>query len=133
MSKNNRIYTFDNLKVVLIFFVIFHHCTVPYFVKDGINWQSSYIFDNIYIWTMTFTMPLFIVISGYFYKKHGIKHNLRKYLYPCVLISVVNLTIAKLSPAPFMSDRPLSYLGYAMWFLWVLFIYSIITPPPPLF
>ncbi len=129
MSAVNRIYTFDTLKIILIFCVIFHHCTVPYFVSDGISWNHSEIFETIYLLSMTFTMPLFVIISGYFYKPHSPATCIRRYLWPCIAVSVILFAISTLSPAPYMSARPVWDLGYAMWFLYVLFIYSIITPP----
>lgn len=129
MSNRERIYTFDTIKIILILCVIFHHCTVPYFINDGINWTESKIFDTIYLLTMTFTMPLFMIISGYFFKPRPLYLCIRQYLFPCIIISGVLFIISTWSPAPFMSERPISNIGYAMWFIYLLFIYSAITPP----
>lgn len=128
--KSNRIYTFDTLKFLLIFCVIFHHASIPYFFKDnGVVWGRDSLFEAIYVFSMTATMPLFIIISGYFFRPLPLKCSLNRYLLPCLLFSVVNICMAKTSSAPFIHDREVYSFGYAMWFLWVLFVYSAITPP----
>ena len=57
----NRNYLLDNLKVVLIFFVVFGH-VIEYYIKDNSVLRTIYIF--IYI----FHMPLFVFVSGYLSK-----------------------------------------------------------------
>ena len=71
-----RYYLLDNLKVILIFFVVFGH-VIEYYINDNSILMTLYIF--IYI----FHMPLFIFISGYlsknFYKmKRKAIRNLKK-------------------------------------------------------
>ena len=74
-----RNYLLDNLKVILIFFVVFGH-TIEYYIKDSKILMTTYIF--IYI----FHMPLFIFISGYlsknFYKmkRKAVKNLLIPYI-----------------------------------------------------
>lgn len=56
-----RDYLFDNMKLLLIFLVIFAHLIEPYT-------NSSLWLTKLYLLIYTFHMPLFIFISGYFSK-----------------------------------------------------------------
>lgn len=51
--------SFDFIKGVLIFLVVWGHCI--HFFVDG-----DYLLDPFYIWIYSFHMPLFIFVSGYF-------------------------------------------------------------------
>lgn len=59
--KKERDYLFDNIKLLLIFLVVFAHLAEPY--VNGSLWLK-----RIYLMIYTFHMPLFIFISGYFSK-----------------------------------------------------------------
>ena len=60
-DENNRIYYFDNIKFILIFFVVFSHL-ISIIVPENINATRIWLFINLV------TMPLFVFISGYFSK-----------------------------------------------------------------
>jgi fucose 4-O-acetylase-like acetyltransferase len=64
MEQANRNAFFDNLKFILIFFVIFAH-TLTQLVK------SAPIIEVLYTYIYSFHMFLFIFVSGYFSKKIG--------------------------------------------------------------
>lgn len=61
-SFEKRDYLIDNLKVILMFAVVFGH-TIEYYINQDDTLKSMYMY--IYI----FHMPLFIFISGYPPKK----------------------------------------------------------------
>ena len=63
-EKSERIYLFDNLKFILIFFVVFGHC-IMIFVND--------ITLRVYMYIYLFHMPTFVFISGYFFKRRNKK------------------------------------------------------------
>lgn len=67
-----RNYKFDNLKAIMIFFVVFGHCLE--LIKGNIS-------KNIYVWIYTFHMPIFVYISGYFAKFNFKKILKFTYLY----------------------------------------------------
>ena len=60
--RNNN-YFIDNLKVILIFLVVFGHLIERY-----IDTNSTLL--GVYMFIYTFHMPLFIFVSGFLSKKH---------------------------------------------------------------
>lgn len=67
MNYMERGYQYDNIKFILILFVIFGHLLE--YIKGDIS-------ENIYRIIYTFHMPVFIFISGYF-----AKYNRKKLFY----------------------------------------------------
>ena len=61
-SLKIRNYLVDNLKVILIFLVVFGH-TIEYYIGQ------SAILRGIYMYIYIFHMPLFVYISGYLSQK----------------------------------------------------------------
>ncbi len=120
-GNKERVYLWDNLKVVLIIFVVTIHSVVVYEIA-GARWIS-------YLWVfmMSFTMPLFTIISGYWYKENLFLNNTIKLLYPCILFSIINFAIGYFCGA-YPEGIPFPKPGYAMWYIWALFCYSLITP-----
>lgn len=115
-----RIFLWDNLKVVLMLMVVLTHCIVPY---QSERWVGYY-----WIFIMTFTMPLFTIISGFWYKKRAFGKNVKQLLYPCILFSIINFTVGYKYYQTIYGEIKFLNLGYAMWYLWALFIYYCITP-----
>lgn len=120
MEEKQRIYLWDNLKVLLMFFVVVAHCIYPYLLNNE-KWVSF-----LWIFILTFTMPLFTLMSGFFYKKRSIKYSVERFLYPCILFSILNYSIA--IPLGCYPNGISLKSGYAMWYIWVLFIYYNVTP-----
>ena len=102
-------------------FVIIHHCSLPYLTLNGSEWVK-YFFCLI-----SFTMPTFTMISGYFFKEKSFLNRVSSYLIPGILFSAINILVAKLSPLESINNRPITQLGYAMWFFFALFIYTVFT------
>lgn len=121
-----RIALWDNLKVILMMLVVITH-SVNIYQLDGDYWIQF-----LWIPIMTFTMPAFMMVSGYWYRERTLKYSMVHYLYPCVLFSMVNYFVGSFTGAyPSLNEMlvniPLKF-GWAMWYIWALFIYSIITP-----
>lgn len=70
---------------------------------------------------------MFTLISGYLYKQRNLKELLSKYIYPMLLFSAVNFAIGYLFYDKY--HEGINIIGYAMWYLWALFWFQIITPP----
>lgn len=81
--SSQRDYLFDNLKFVLITFVVFAHFIEPY-IDQSVTIKAAFV--GIYF----FHMPFFIFISGYFSKSassQSIESNLRNMLIPYIIFS----------------------------------------------
>lgn len=79
---------------------------------------------------MTYTMPLFTLASGFFFKGKPLKQVALRFLWPCLIFSVVNFAWGSLFYEPYKEATVKTYLrfGYAMWYLWALFVYYLVTP-----
>lgn len=60
--------------------------SVNVYQLDGYEWIQYF-----WILIMTYTMPLFMMISGFWYKQRNTKYCLKHYLYPCLVFSVINI------------------------------------------
>lgn len=114
-----RNYLLDNLKVILIFFVVFGH-TIEYYIKDSKVLMILYIF--IYI----FHMPLFIFISGYlsknFYKMK--RKAVKNLLIPYIIFNMIWYTAVYIGTKRAMFS--VMYPGWTLWYLLSLFFWRII-------
>lgn len=120
MRVNERNYLLDNLKAILIFFVVFGH-VIEYYVMDSNSLRAIYIF--IYV----FHMPLFVFISGYFSKKtKGIHDSVNTLLIPYIIFNLIWYTAVylKTGDAMFSVINP----GWTLWYLISLFFWRIILP-----
>lgn len=119
--QNNRDYLFDNYKVFLIFLVVVGH-----FIGPSVGCND---FLRILKWIIvSFHMPAFIFISGYFSKKE-----------------LPILTIIQRLAVPYIAYEIIYYLWYTfvthketglhllkpkftLWYLLALFLWKIVTP-----
>ena len=108
----------DNLKVIMILGIVFEHTLIVY---DYPHWLEL-------IWALfiSWLMPLFTLISGYWFKQRSVKQLLEKYLYPMLLFSAINFFIGYFFYPNY--HKGLHLIGYAMWYLWALFVFALITP-----
>lgn len=113
-----RNYLLDNLKVVLIFFVVFGH-VIEYYIKDNSILRIVYVF--IYI----FHMPLFIFISGYFSKNfYRMKRKaIRNLLIPYITFNMIWYTAVYIGTKENMFSLLLP--GWTLWYLLSLFFWRI--------
>jgi len=114
-----RLYLFDNIKVFLIIFVVIFHCLVPYTRVTSSSWITV-----LWSFVMSYTMPLFFAVSGYFYKRRTLKDNVLKYMYPCVLFSILLYAWGYFFYPPYKNGLSVGITGYAMWFLLAIFVYQ---------
>lgn len=113
-----RDYLVDNLKVVLMFSVVFGH-TIEYYINQ------EYILEGMYMYIYIFHMPLFIFISGYLSKK-SVKSNLilvKKLLIPYVFFDIVWYIGVYLVTGENMFS--IFYPGWTLWYLLSLFFWKI--------
>lgn len=112
---NVRLYKFDNIKFLLIFFVVFAHL-LELFDTNG----------AIYRWIYSFHMPFFIFIFGFF-SKFKIKNLLNKFILPYMIFQVLYILFEN-----YILHNNLTMQFYQpYWLLWYLFssaIYLLILP-----
>lgn len=124
IESKERDYSFDNLKVLLIFLVVFGHMiniiyTFQEIEKDKIVeavWNVIYIFH----------MPLFVMISGYFSKKYGnfresMVDMLESLVIPYFVFNAAFILMHKKLMLPILPDS-------AMWYLYALIAWRLMLP-----
>ena len=117
--KEKCIYKFDNIKVFLMILVIIAHTLINSYGDKGMEY--------IRFICLCYTMPLFTFISGYLSKKEqSLKKNCIRLLLPCIIFTIINDLVQEwVNPNYIFSwKQP----GFAMWYLWVLFVYRFALP-----
>jgi len=117
-AVKRRNYLIDNLKVVLIFFVVFGH-VIEYYIKDNSILRIIYVF--IYI----FHMPLFVFISGYLSKNfYRMKRKaIKNLLIPYIIFNMIWYTAVYIGTKENMFSLLLP--GWTLWYLLSLFFWRI--------
>lgn len=118
MAITNNRHFIDNIKVVLIFLVVFGHLIERYI-------ESSNILMAIYMFIYIFHMPLFIYISGYLSKNlnKNKKVFLKNLLIPYILLNIVWYTLVYIYTG--QVNLPIIYPGWTLWFLLSLFFWRV--------
>lgn len=113
---------FDNLRLVLIFFVVFGHLIQPYTTDFS---TISSLYTIIY----TFHMPAFILVSGYFARGSGdfshIKRLFKQLIIPYLIFQVaygIFYYLIGLEP----KSHSLFYPRWSLWFLLSLFSWHLL-------
>lgn len=111
-----RNYLFDNLKVLLIFLVVFGHFSERYI-------NSDISFKNIYIYIYMFHMPLFVFASGYFSKNVDKcrEKAIQDLLVPFIVLNA--LYYACLYFVGGITDINIFIPGWTLWYLISLFFW----------
>lgn len=115
-EKNERIYLFDNLKVILIFLVVFGHC-IMIFLND--------ITIKVYMYIYLFHMPTFVFISGYFFKRRNKKvlSFILKYLvFQCLYLLVASIIDKNTN----FNISSIFDPYWIMWYMYCLIFWNII-------
>ena len=120
-SKKGRDYLFDNYKVLLIFLVVVGHFIEPAYGNNGLI--------NALKWMIvSFHMPAFIFISGYFSKRElPISASIRKLFVPYLVYEVIYYlfyTFIIQKDTGLYLARP----KFSLWYLLALFVWRVITP-----
>ena len=114
-----RISLFDNIKFLLIFLVVLGHLIEKY---TG----DFHIYNSVFVFIYTFHMPLFIFISGLFYKKKSAGKNVLTYLVLWFLVYCVNHCVyIFLGQNP--RFRPLTGLDGLPWFMFAMAAFWALT------
>ena len=118
MTITNNRHFIDNIKVVLIFLVVFGHLIERYI-------ESSNTLMAIYMFIYIFHMPLFIYISGYLSKNlnKSKKVFLKNLLIPYILLNIIWYILAYIYTGEV--DLPIIRPGWTLWFLLSLFFWRI--------
>lgn len=116
MTITNNRHFIDNIKVVLIFLVVFGHLIERYI-------ESSNTLMGIYIFIYIFHMPLFIYISGYLSKNlnKSNKAFFKNLLIPYILLNIIWYILAYIYTGEV--DLPIIRPGWTLWFLLSLFFW----------
>ncbi|TCN26728.1 fucose 4-O-acetylase-like acetyltransferase [Mesobacillus foraminis] len=127
--KLKRIPWFDNIKGLLIFLVVFGHAIEVYRHTAG-NESVKYLYDVIYF----FHMPLFIIISGYFYRPNKFDRVV-KLLSVFFIWQLVHGILSKLIKEQAIltltpEGRIFSIFEpyWTMWYLLGIVVWSVVTP-----
>lgn len=120
-KERTRDYLFDNYKALLIFLVVVGH-----FIEPA---TSNNIFFNGLKWIIvSFHMPAFIFISGYFSKrKLSISNLMQKLAIPYLVYEIIYYCLYT-----FILHKDtglyLDYPKFTLWYLLALFVWRAITP-----
>lgn len=115
-----RDFRLDTIKTIMILGIVVEHSLIVYGYP-----RSHELFWALMI---SWLMPMFTIISGYLYKQRKLKELLSKYLYPMFLFSAAIFALGFLFYDKY--HEGINIIGYAMWYLWALFWFQIIIPPP---
>lgn len=116
---SSRIYKFDSIKVWCMLLVVIVHTLN--------NSYGSVGQEMIRFFCLCYTMPMFTFISGYFSKPDSsFRKNVTSLLIPCILFTLVNDGVQLLVCPNY--HFTLTTPGFAMWYLWALFVYRISLP-----
>jgi fucose 4-O-acetylase-like acetyltransferase len=136
IKKGKRIEFIDSLKGFAIFLVLWGH-SIQY-LKNGADYFDNPVFEFIY----SFHMPLFFMISGFFFKS-SLKLNFRDFickkfiqlLLPCfiwaLIFVVIDMSVSIVREVDFnwtdALKRIINPFRWPFWFLRELFISYVIT------
>lgn len=116
MAITNKKYFIDNIKVVLIFLVVFGHLIERYI-------DTSNTLMGIYMFIYIFHMPLFVYISGYLSKNINKSNKifLKNLLIPYIFLNIIWYVLAYIYTGEI--NLPIIYPGWTLWFLLSLFFW----------
>lgn len=115
METKVREYKYDNLKFLMIFFVVFAHC-LEIMKDEGIP-------HYLYVFIYTFHMPIFIFISGYFAK--GTKESIMKFLGIYIVYQIAYCIFDKFI---LLQETNLRFFKpfWIMWYMFAICAWSIL-------
>lgn len=128
--ENKRNNYLDFVKAFLIFFVTFGH----FIQMFGFKFQSAFWDDRFSQFILSFHMPLFIGVSGFFTCKSIKKYNLKQYaknrflhlFIPMFSWCVISFVIFSLISKTFNFNSFLYIFEFGYWFIWAILLFSIL-------
>lgn len=120
-TPKSRDYLFDNYKALLIFLVVVSH-----FIEQG--YETNPFLYELKWFIVSFHMPAFIFVSGYFSKKHASMGKLiQKLVVPYLVYEVIYYLLYTLILHK-ETKLYLLYPKFSLWYLMALFFWRLITP-----
>lgn len=127
VKSDNRIIGLDLLKGLVIVIVVWGHLMCYY--VDIPKTENS-----LYLWTMTFAMPVFMALSGYFSYKSFQSNNLKKFitkrfyrlLVPCFSWTLILIVSDAVLQNGFNTLSMIHICKESLWFVKSLFICGIL-------
>lgn len=121
MNQKKRDYLFDNYKAFLILLVVMGHFIGPSATKNE--------FLRAFKWCIvSFHMPAFVWISGYFSKRNlSLKESIQKLAVPYLVFEIIYYllyTFLMHKPTTLSLHKP----KFTLWYLLALFFWRVITP-----
>ncbi len=116
---SSRIYKFDNLKFLLIVFVVIGHMADYYSGWSGV---TAYAVTRQFIYG--FHMPLFVLLSGLFYKDKDIPVKVFRFLCCAVGMTIVN-SLTKVAFGIHTTPNIIK-IGGVTWYLYALAFFYIL-------
>lgn len=138
-SVSGRFYAYDNLKFLLILFVVIGHFADELTVNLYGQYSGdptlpvSDLFNRIYIFLYAFHMPLFMFVSGLFHKTADGKDGVRaiRYLILGILLKLLLFSSAAAFRTDFDNDKPLNFSLFGgdgvYWYLVALAAFTAIS------
>ena len=124
VESSKRDYLFDNMKGILILFVVFGH------ILEMMLNKSDGIIREVYTAIYLIHMPMFVFISGYFSKKHSEEGVIKLFLiYSLWQMVIFPLLVALGTNSTYLEElNPLFQPEYTYWYLLSLVIWKVCTP-----
>lgn len=121
-----RVPLYDNLRLFAMTLVILSHAVdkYPELYRGGNNTTWGGVIMLAICVLCVIRMPIFAIISGLLFRERDNAKLLGRYLYPCVLFSILEIMSWHIS----CGQAPWLTFGWSMWYLWSLFWYAFITP-----
>ena len=117
--KKDRVFYFDNVKFVLMLLVVLCH-----FID--INLSKNYIFKSIFLIVFAFHMPLYIFISGLFFKS-----NEKTYAKAISYFSISFVLKFAITLIRYIFNKPFEFRLFGndtiAWFLFALGVWTLLT------
>lgn len=120
-----REYLFDNLKGLLIIFVVFGHLIEDFSLRD-VDGLAGTVYGLIYV----FHMPLFVFISGYFSKNNNLKRITELiFIYIFCQSIIYPLGLSLLTGTTYLDNLQSVFLPeFTYWYMLSLVTWRVITP-----
>lgn len=121
IMRTPRNYLFDNYKVILMIFVVISH-----FID--LNYKNIPFLYELKWFIVSFHMPAFIFITGYFSKKAAsFQKLLQKFLIPYFVYEILYYLLYVLVLGK-ESQLEFAYPKFSLWFLLAVFVWKLISP-----
>lgn len=126
----NRIYFLDRLRVLACFMVCIIHVSSYNWSNvdiNGNNWMAMNIYDSL----ARFSVPIFVMISGYIFLNRDIDYKtlIKKHVFKLLIAFVLTLGLYYLLLPFIAKDRLNNSVSYKhLWFLLMMILLYLITP-----